>query len=78
MKERHFALHQSDDGRGTMSSQMTGQVSLVTQVHDADTNTFRANKRHSDTALTGQITFQSSLFISKFVYILVKNSNSGV
>lgn len=45
VEERHPALDQSDDGRSTMSSQMTGQTSLVTQVHNAYTNTFHTNKR---------------------------------
>lgn len=51
MEESHPAFHQSDDGRSAVSPQMTGQTSLVTQVHDTDANTFYASER-GETALT--------------------------
>lgn len=51
MEESDPAFHQPDDGRSAMSPQMTGQTSLVTQVHDTDADTCHASERR-ETALT--------------------------
>lgn len=36
MEEGHPAVEQRDDGGSAVSSQLVGQTTLVTQVHDAD------------------------------------------
>lgn len=40
MEECHPAVHQPDDGGSAVSSQVARQATLITQVHNADANTW--------------------------------------
>lgn len=40
MEECHPAVHQPDDGGSAVSSQVARQATLITQVHNANANTW--------------------------------------
>lgn len=44
MEEGHPAVHQPDDGGSAVNSQLVGQATLITQVHDANANTWCNSK----------------------------------
>lgn len=44
MEEGHPAVHQPDDGGSAVSSQLVGQATLITQVHNANANTLCNSK----------------------------------
>lgn len=45
MEEGHPAVHQPNDGGGAVGSQLVGQATLVTQVHDTNANTWCKSKK---------------------------------
>ena len=40
MEEGHSAVHQPDDGWRTVNSQLVGQATLITQINNANANTW--------------------------------------
>lgn len=44
MEESHPAVHQPDDGGSAVSSQLVGQTTLITQVHNTNAHTWCSSK----------------------------------